>query len=192
MSVRPFAYTVCLHVAHVIHIVSTGSGGALMWCATYISFGTIHCGDPDTGGKVGVSRCVGARRSAMATCEGCGNDDYLSLEVITAGVTQVFDTFECAVHKLALVCHHCGCKVPGHGIKANGHVLLLCALCSARRRNHCCRSTRTTGIDIAAICTQPDGSPPQADERRRGTRQPSQYGWNGGVVNTSREEKHHD
>ncbi len=35
----------------------------------------------------------------MAPCEGCGNDDYLSFEVITAGVTQVFDTFECAVHK---------------------------------------------------------------------------------------------
>jgi hypothetical protein len=48
-----------------------------------------------------------------------------------------------------------------------------------------------TGIDIAAICTQPDGSPPQADEQGRGARQPSQYGWNGGVVTTSRKEKHH-
>lgn len=56
----------------------------------------------------------------MARCEVCGNDYYLSFEVITASITHVFDCFECAVHKLAPVCNHCGCKIPGHGAEANG------------------------------------------------------------------------
>nr|QIJ56942.1 metallothionein [uncultured bacterium] len=53
----------------------------------------------------------------MATCEVCGNDYYLSFEVVTAGQRHVFDSFECAIHKLAPVCAHCGCKVIGHGIE---------------------------------------------------------------------------
>ncbi|HKX83674.1 MAG TPA: hypothetical protein VJL58_05620 [Pyrinomonadaceae bacterium] len=55
----------------------------------------------------------------MAVCEVCGNDYYLSFEVITAGNRHVFDSFECAIHKLAPVCSHCGCKVIGHGVEAN-------------------------------------------------------------------------
>ncbi len=37
----------------------------------------------------------------MAQCEVCGNDYYLSFEVVTAGNRHVFDCFECAIHKLA-------------------------------------------------------------------------------------------
>ena len=65
----------------------------------------------------------------MATCEVCGNDYYLSFEVITAGVTHVFDSFECAIHKLAPVCAHCGCKIIGHGIESNG-AMYCCAHCA--------------------------------------------------------------
>ena len=54
----------------------------------------------------------------MAVCEVCGNDYYLSFEVVTAGNKHVFDSFECAIHKLAPVCAHCGCKIIGHGIEA--------------------------------------------------------------------------
>src|SRR5687768_4768468 len=43
---------------------------------------------------------------AMAKCEVCGNDYYLSFEVITAGRTHVFDSFECAIHRLAPICEH--------------------------------------------------------------------------------------
>jgi hypothetical protein len=70
-----------------------------------------------------------ARRAIMATCEVCGNDYYLSFEVITAGVTHVFDSFECAIHKLAPICNRCGCKVLGHGIEANG-TFYCCAHCA--------------------------------------------------------------
>jgi hypothetical protein len=65
----------------------------------------------------------------MATCEVCGNDYYLSFEVITAGERHVFDSFECAIHKLAPVCATCGVKVSGHGIEAN-HTFFCCANCA--------------------------------------------------------------
>ena len=61
----------------------------------------------------------------MAECEVCGNDYYLAFEVITAGRKHVFDSFECAIQKLAPVCAQCGCRIIGHGIEAKEHVLLL-------------------------------------------------------------------
>ncbi len=65
----------------------------------------------------------------MAQCEVCGNDYYLSFEVVTAGNRHVFDSFECAIHKLAPTCAHCGCKIVGHGIEANG-TFFCCASCA--------------------------------------------------------------
>lgn len=55
--------------------------------------------------------------SDMAKCDVCGNDYYLSFEVISAGSRHVFDSFECAIHKLAPVCARCGCKIIGHGMR---------------------------------------------------------------------------
>ncbi|MBN1207369.1 MAG: hypothetical protein JXB05_20990 [Myxococcaceae bacterium] len=65
----------------------------------------------------------------MARCEVCGNDYYLAFKVITAGVTHTFDSFECAIHKLAPICDHCGCKILGHGIEAQG-AFFCCAHCA--------------------------------------------------------------
>jgi hypothetical protein len=67
----------------------------------------------------------------MARCEVCGNDYHLAFEVITAGQSHVFDSFECAIHKLAPICDHCGCKVIGHGVEANG-TFYCCAHCARR------------------------------------------------------------
>ena len=67
----------------------------------------------------------------MAQCEVCGNDYYLSFEVITAGNSHTFDCFECAIHKLAPVCAHCGCKIIGHGIEAK-ETFFCCANCARR------------------------------------------------------------
>lgn len=73
----------------------------------------------------------------MAQCEVCGNDYYLSFEVITSGVRHVFDSFECAIHRLAPVCDHCGCKIIGHGVEAKGTFF-----CGA----HCAREVGVTTI----------------------------------------------
>ena len=67
----------------------------------------------------------------MAVCEVCGNDYYLSFEVIMAGSRHVFDSFECAIHALAPVCEHCGCKIVGHGIEAEG-AFYCCASCARK------------------------------------------------------------
>ena len=65
----------------------------------------------------------------MGTCEVCGNEYHMSFEVITAGQKHVFDSFECAIHKLAPICDNCGVKIAGHGIDANG-TFYCCANCA--------------------------------------------------------------
>lgn len=65
----------------------------------------------------------------MAVCEVCGNDYDKSFEVITAGVTHVFDSFECAIHLLAPTCEHCGCVVIGHGTEVDEQ-FFCCAHCA--------------------------------------------------------------
>jgi hypothetical protein len=73
----------------------------------------------------------------MAKCEVCGNDYYLSFDVIAQGVKHTFDSFECAIHKIAPVCDHCGCRIIGHGIEAN-KTFYCCA--------YCARESGVTGV----------------------------------------------
>jgi hypothetical protein len=66
----------------------------------------------------------------MATCEVCGNE-YDKAFTITSpeGEEHTFDAFECAIHALAPTCGHCGCKIMGHGVEANGS-MFCCAHCA--------------------------------------------------------------
>jgi hypothetical protein len=65
----------------------------------------------------------------MAKCDVCGNDYDKSFEVRMAGATYTFDSFECAIHKLAPECDHCGCKIIGHGMETEGR-MFCCAMCA--------------------------------------------------------------
>jgi hypothetical protein len=65
----------------------------------------------------------------MAQCEVCGNDYDKTMEITRAGETHVFDSFECAIHAIAPVCDHCGCRIIGHGIEAGGS-MFCCAHCA--------------------------------------------------------------
>jgi hypothetical protein len=65
----------------------------------------------------------------MATCEVCGNEYDKAFEVVAAGKRHVFDSFECAIHRLAPACAHCGCKVVGHGVESGGG-FFCCASCA--------------------------------------------------------------
>ena len=67
----------------------------------------------------------------MATCEVCGNDYDKAMEIRVGGSTHTFDSFECAIHAVAPVCDHCGCKVIGHGVEANGS-FFCCAHCASQ------------------------------------------------------------
>ncbi|HEV2773190.1 MAG TPA: hypothetical protein VGV57_10270 [Thermoleophilaceae bacterium] len=67
----------------------------------------------------------------MAQCEVCGNDYDKAIEVTAAGATHTFDSLECAIHALAPTCEHCGVRVIGHGVEADGR-FFCCAHCAAR------------------------------------------------------------
>ena len=67
----------------------------------------------------------------MAKCEVCGNDYDKAFEITSGGKTHVFDSFECAIQALAPACAHCGCKVIGHGVEADGQIFC-CAHCAQR------------------------------------------------------------
>ena len=87
----------------------------------------------------------------MATCEVCGNDYDKTFEVRHGGETHVFDSFECAIHALAPVCEHCGCRVIGHGVEAESRIF-----CCA----HCASEAGLAGLPIA-----PE-RPPAGESRR--------------------------
>ena len=65
----------------------------------------------------------------MAKCDVCGNDYDKAFTVTTGGRTYTFDAFECAIHKLAPKCAHCGCQVIGHGVEQAG-TFFCCANCA--------------------------------------------------------------
>jgi hypothetical protein len=58
----------------------------------------------------------------MKPCESCGNTYDKAFEVVMGGTSHTFDSFECAIQALAPVCAHCGVKIVGHGLEADGKV----------------------------------------------------------------------
>ncbi len=71
-------------------------------------------------------------------CDVCGNDYDKAMIIEVDGRRGTFDSFECAIHALAPVCAHCGCRVIGHGMQAGG-VFYCCA--------HCARHAGVQGLD---------------------------------------------
>jgi hypothetical protein len=65
----------------------------------------------------------------MPRCETCGNDYDKAMSITVAGASHTFDSFECAVQKLAPTCAHCGCRILGHGVEAGGK-MFCCAHCA--------------------------------------------------------------
>jgi Rieske Fe-S protein len=67
----------------------------------------------------------------MATCEVCGNEYDKTFEITKGGESHTFDSFECAIHAMAPTCEHCGCRIIGHGVEADG-TIFCCAHCAER------------------------------------------------------------
>jgi phage terminase large subunit GpA-like protein len=65
----------------------------------------------------------------VARCDVCGNDYDKAFQVVVAGTTHTFDSFECAIQAVAPTCEHCGCKIMGHGVEADGR-MFCCAHCA--------------------------------------------------------------
>ncbi len=67
----------------------------------------------------------------MARCDTCGNEYARSFQIVMAGKTSTFDSFECAAQKLAPRCAHCSCTILGHGIEGDD-VVFCCAHCARK------------------------------------------------------------
>ena len=65
----------------------------------------------------------------MATCDVCGNEYDKTFQVMRDSKTRTFDSFECAIQAMAPTCAHCGCRVIGHGVEADGSIYC-CAHCA--------------------------------------------------------------
>lgn len=66
----------------------------------------------------------------MNKCETCGNEYDKAFTVTLGGETYTFDSFECAIHRLAPTCAHCECRILGHGVEASGNIYC-CAHCAS-------------------------------------------------------------
>jgi hypothetical protein len=76
----------------------------------------------------------------MKPCATCGNDYDKAFQITTNnGETWFFDSFECAIQRLAPVCAHCGCRVIGHGTEASNGLIFCCA--------HCAGQSGVVGVD---------------------------------------------
>lgn len=67
----------------------------------------------------------------MAVCDTCGNDYDKAFEVIFDGARHSFDSFECAIQKLAPTCASCGTRIIGHGMEKSG-AFFCCNHCAER------------------------------------------------------------
>jgi len=67
----------------------------------------------------------------MAECEVCGNEYDKSFSVEVNGKRHVFDSFECAIQKLAPECANCHCRLIGHGVEGKGR-MFCCASCARK------------------------------------------------------------
>lgn len=70
-------------------------------------------------------------------CDVCGNDYAHAFQVVLGGRTHTFDSFECAISKLAPTCTRCGCRILGHGLEADDK-FYCCA--------HCARASGERGL----------------------------------------------
>ena len=73
----------------------------------------------------------------MQRCETCGNEYDKAFQVTMSGTTHTFDSFECAIHALAPMCGHCGCRIVGHGLEGDGK--MFCC-------DHCAEAAGVKGL----------------------------------------------
>jgi Rieske Fe-S protein len=65
----------------------------------------------------------------MGKCSLCGNEYDKSFIITQGGESRIFDSFECAIQAMAPQCAHCGCRIIGHGLEADGQ-FFCCAHCA--------------------------------------------------------------
>jgi len=64
----------------------------------------------------------------QGTCETCGNNYDRSFTVTVSGKEHIFDSYECAIERLAPRCAHCEVTILGHGVESDD-VIYCCDHC---------------------------------------------------------------
>jgi len=113
----------------------------------------------------------------MAICATCGQEVTRAFQISTPGDGLLFDSFECAIHRLAPRCPTCGCAILGHGFEGRD-TLYCCYACAEEglRLDH--------EVDVASAASFPASDPPAmtstppiAVDPRRARRQGGRVGW---------------
>ena len=76
-----------------------------------------------------------ASQAELKTCDTCGNEYDKTFTVHWGEQVGTFDSFECAAHLMAPACHHCGCRILGHGVETDG-AIFCCASCARHVGEH--------------------------------------------------------
>ncbi|MCW5892411.1 MAG: SRPBCC family protein [bacterium] len=123
------------NVGDVLGVMSARVSGDLERFKRFIEDrGTETGGWRGTIGRPAPSPEAHAADRGAARCMTCGNTYEDAFTVTLGGRSYVFDSFECALHRLAPSCAHCGCRILGHGVSADG-ALFCCAHCARRSGN---------------------------------------------------------
>lgn len=68
----------------------------------------------------------------MKKCHNCGNTYDKCFDVTMDGKSYIFDSFECAINKLAPACNNCNSKIIGHGVEVS-NTYYCCANCAKEK-----------------------------------------------------------
>jgi hypothetical protein len=64
-----------------------------------------------------VAPTVADRGPRAARCEVCGHATRHGIRIVADGITHVFDSYQCAIHRMAAECEYCGCRILGRPVE---------------------------------------------------------------------------
>ena len=67
-------------------------------------------------------------------CENCGNTYEKAFTILQGADRHTFDSFECAINKLAPRCANCETRIIGQGVEENGRIFC-CSNCARHNKN---------------------------------------------------------
>ena len=58
----------------------------------------------------------------MGICSVCANESTRTFDIMYEGGILTFDSFQCAIHRLAPICNHCDCLILGHVVESEAAI----------------------------------------------------------------------
>src|SRR5919201_835636 len=120
---------------------------------------------------VRLATCLDEERPERQPAASSRIDSWpIRLSFLICSNSSTLDSFECAVHRLAPVCEHCGCRIIGHGVEADGR-FFCCAHCAQSSGSDKANELRdavgtASHLSRRRPCRGSAASPASATERR--------------------------